>query len=91
MFKDCLGDIESDILLFNSNFFNQFAESFHVLESETFASLVDHELKTRPQRYICILTEDFVKFAPIFEVEQIVWLPNLYTSKQIEVFMECFL
>ena len=53
--------------------------------------MIDHEAKTRPQRYICILIEDFVKFAPIFEVEQLVRLPDLYTSQQIEVFLERFL
>ena len=78
--QDFLWDIDADHFFFFSNFTNKIAEPLHVLKFEVLSSLIDHEAKTRPQRYICVFHEDFVKFAPIFEVEKLVWLPNLNAS-----------
>ena len=72
VFQDCLGDTEADLIFFDSNLAHQVTEPLHVLEFEALTSLIDQEAKTWPQGYICILIQYFMKFAPIFEVEQFV-------------------
>ena len=69
MLEDVIRDDCVNFFAHVYDFRDQLSMLNHVLNSESFSSLVNHMPKTRPQSRIDILSDKSVNSAPVFEVE----------------------